>query len=115
MGYRYFNTFGVETAFPFGFVLSYTIFPYENLSLSNQQFDAGLTLSIDIVNTGKLAGKEVVSLYIAAPHTSMDKPSMELKGFANTKAGSPGERQTLHCRNGSMLMIALRPFFYTLG
>ncbi|MCB9294493.1 MAG: glycoside hydrolase family 3 C-terminal domain-containing protein [Lewinellaceae bacterium] len=95
VGYRYFSTFGVKTAFPFGFGLSYTDFSYENLSLGDKAFDGALSVSVDIVNTGTAAGREAAQLYLSAPQASLDKPALELKGFAKTKLLQPGERQTL--------------------
>lgn len=95
VGYRYFNTFGVKTSYPFGFGLSYTSFSYKNLSISSKKFKESMTISIKITNTGKVDGKEVVQLYISAPRKSMDKPTIELKGFAKTKLLKPGESETI--------------------
>lgn len=95
VGYRYFNTFNVKPAFPFGYGLSYTSFSYSNLKLSSAQLNGKITASITIQNTGKTAGKEVVQLYITAPGKSMNKPTIELKAFAKTKLLAPGEKQTL--------------------
>jgi beta-glucosidase len=95
VGYRHYATKKVKTAYPFGFGLSYTTFKYSDLKLSAAEFGAGLTASVTITNTGKVAGRDVVQLYVSAPGQSMPKPAIELKGFAKTKALAPGEAQTL--------------------
>lgn len=96
VGYRHYHSKGIETAFPFGFGLSYTTFKYESLELSNDQFEETITASVSIKNVGEVAGREVVQLYLSAPDQSMEKPAMELKGFAKTRMLQPGERQTLN-------------------
>jgi beta-glucosidase len=95
VGYRYFNTFKIKPAYEFGFGLSYTNFSYSNLTLSSKTFSGKITARVTITNKGSVAGKEVVELYLSAPHKSMDKPSEELKGFAKTNFLKPGESQTL--------------------
>lgn len=95
VGYRYYNSFNVKTAYPFGYGQSYTKFGYSNLKLSSKTFNNKLIVTVDITNRGNIAGKEVVQLYISAPVTKIDKPAVELKGFAKTKLLKPGETQTL--------------------
>jgi beta-glucosidase len=95
VGYRYYETFKVKPAYEFGFGLSYTNFTYSNLKLSSQKFTGNITVTVDIKNSGAVAGKEVAELYLSAPSVKIDKPSLELKGFAKTKLLQPGESQTL--------------------
>lgn len=95
VGYRYFSSFGVKPVYPFGFGLSYTQFAYSNLKLSSDKFNKKITATVVVKNTGKVPGKEVVQLYLSAPVKSIDKPKLELKGFAKTGLLKPGESQTL--------------------
>ena len=95
VGYRYYNTFDVKPAYEFGYGMSYTNFAYSNIKLSSPVLNKSITVSIDITNTGKAAGKEVAQLYITAPSGKLQKPAEELKGFAKTKLLQPGEKQTL--------------------
>lgn len=95
VGYRYYNTFKVATAYEFGYGLSYTNFSYSNLKLSSTAFNGKITATVDITNTGKTAGKEVVQLYLSAPAVQLNKPSQELKGFAKTNLLQPGQKQTI--------------------
>jgi beta-glucosidase len=95
VGYRYYNTFNVKTAYDFGYGLSYTKFKYQDLKLSSKVFKGKVVVKVKISNIGKIAGKEVVQLYISAPGKSMDKPKLELKKFAKTKLLVPRESQEL--------------------
>ncbi len=94
VGYRYFDSFGKQVSYPFGYGLSYTTFEYANPAI---KADNGIyTLSVDVKNTGKFAGKEVVQLYVSAPNSAgMNKPDKELKAFAKTRDLQPGETATV--------------------
>lgn len=95
VGYRYFSTFDLKTSYPFGFGMSYTNFSYNDLKLSDNNLKEKIEISIKVTNMGKVAGKEVVQLYVTAPTGFLDKPTIELKGFAKTKLLAPGESQNL--------------------
>ena len=94
IGYRYYETMRVKPSYEFGYGLSYTGFEYSNLKLSSSSFSGSLTVTADVKNTGKVAGRETAQLYLSAPAGKIDKPVMELKGFAKTQVLQPGESQT---------------------
>lgn len=89
VGYRYFTSAGKEVSFPFGYGLSYTTFEYSGAKISQSGND--FIASVTVKNTGKVAGKQVVELYISAPAGKLEKPVCELKAFAKTKNLNPGE------------------------
>lgn len=95
VGYRYYNTFKVPVAYEFGYGLSYTTFDYSNLKLVSNNFSGKLTFSVDVKNTGSVAGREAVQIYIGSPSAKMKKPEETLAAYAKTRLLNPGESQTL--------------------
>ncbi|MBM7652393.1 glycoside hydrolase family 3 N-terminal domain-containing protein [Neobacillus cucumis] len=85
-----------QPLYPFGFGLSYTTFNYDNLVVNSPEVtkDSLTTISVDVTNTGKRAGEEVVQLYISDLVASRVRPVKELKGFKKVNL-QPGERQTV--------------------
>ena len=79
VGYRYYLTAAKEVRFPFGYGLSYTTFEYKNLKVKQKEKE--LIVSVDVTNTGKVEGAEVVEIYITAPQNNTHKALRELKGF----------------------------------
>jgi len=93
VGYRYFDTFNREVAYPFGYGLSYTTFQFSapKVKVSGGQ----VSVSVTVRNTGSVSGKEVAQVYVSAPKGRIEKPAQELKAFAKTRELKPGEQQTL--------------------
>jgi beta-glucosidase len=92
VGYRAFDELGRDVLFPFGFGLSYTQFAYSDLRVSSTEFALGqpLEVSVDVSNTGPVAGKEIVQLYVRDPQARLRRPPKELKAFAKVSL-NPGE------------------------
>ena len=93
VGYRHFTTNKVKALYPFGYGLSYTSFAYGKPAVSVSGDE--VTVSVDITNTGKTAGKEIAQVYVQAPKSDVVRPARELKAFAKTKTLAPGEKETL--------------------
>ncbi|WP_027687347.1 beta-glucosidase family protein [Rhizobium leguminosarum] len=96
VGYRYYDLKAVTPAFPFGHGLSYTTFAYENMSLDCQKVESGTccTATVTIRNTGLVAGKEIVQLYVRPVKSGLKRPIRELKAFAKVYL-EPGEAKTV--------------------
>lgn len=98
VGYRYYDTKGIEPLYPFGYGLSYTSFEFSGMKVSQRDYsnasEAPLTVSVDVTNTGEMAGSEVVQLYIHDPKSALDKPEKELKAFAKVRL-EPGETKSV--------------------
>ncbi len=96
VGYRYFDKHPEKILFPFGYGLSYTTFSIDNLKLKKKVFPSGepVKFSIDVTNTGKLEGKEVVQVYISDPVSRVVRPVKELKAFEKVNL-KPGETKTV--------------------
>lgn len=84
IGYRWFEQQHIKPTFEFGHGLSYTSFALANMQLSTDVYngDGELTITVEVTNTGKVAGAEVVQLYVNDVKASVPRPSKELKGFA---------------------------------
>jgi beta-glucosidase len=95
VGYRYYNTFKVKPAYEFGYGLSYTTFTYGKLQVSAPTLTNKITASLKVTNSGPVAGKEAVQLYVHAPTGALPKPESELRAFAKTGLLAPGQSQTL--------------------
>lgn len=93
VGYRWFDTKNLQVSYPFGYGLSYTSFEYSKPSVKRN--DEKVLIEVTIKNTGKVAGKEAVQLYVEAPAGKLDKPIHELKAFGKIKMLQPGESQTI--------------------
>lgn len=107
VGYRYFDSFGVAPAYPFGFGLSYTDFDLkcEKITLVGSQ----VTVSAKVTNVGsEYSGKEVAQLYVSAPEGAMDKEYQSLAAFGKTRLLAPGETQIMDLRFDLTRMASYR-------
>jgi beta-glucosidase len=96
IGYRYYDSKEIPVLFPFGHGISYTTFDYSSPRVSATSFRDvdGLTVSVDVSNTGKFAGKEIVQVYVHDQKSRLVRPKKELKGFAKVEL-QPGETKTV--------------------
>ena len=94
VGYRYFATAGKPVSYPFGYGMSYTTFSYSKPTVKVEK-NGKVTATVTVTNTGSVAGKEVVELYVTAPDGGLVKPVYELKGFVKTKNLKPGSSETV--------------------
>jgi beta-glucosidase len=96
IGYRYYDAKQMAVLFPFGYGLSYTTFAYNNPRVSQKTFKDvdGITVTLDVTNTGSRAGKEIVQVYVHDQKSGLVRPEKELKGFAKVEL-QPGETKTV--------------------
>ena len=93
VGYRYFDTFGLDVAYPFGYGLSYTTFDRQVLDVRIDWEQ--LVLMVKVANTGRVPGQDVVQVYVSAASVRIPKPYQELKGFCKTACLEPGESEVV--------------------
>jgi beta-glucosidase len=101
VGYRYYDSGGIDVLFPFGHGLAYTTFVYSDLAVSEAKVAAGeeLTVTITVTNSGRRAGWEVVQVYVRDLESTTFRPEQELRGFAKVRLG-PGESQRIELTLG---------------
>lgn len=93
VGYRYFESFGKKTAFPFGYGLSYTTFAYEHVRFSADAEQ--IELIVRVQNTGAYLGKAVLQLYVSKPNDRLEHPLCEMIAFGKTPSLAPGQSAEL--------------------
>jgi len=96
VGYRYYDTFGVEPAYPFGHGLSYTKFEYSDLK--TEVTEDSIKVRFKVKNIGNCPGKEVAQVYVSPPRGRIPKPLQELKGFHKTRELKPGEIEEIEIK-----------------
>ena len=89
VGYRHFDTKGIEVSYPFGYGLSYTNFGYEDVKVD--VLNDTINVSLSVKNIGETAGKEVVQVYVAKQNSKIERATQELKAYAKTKSLQPNE------------------------
>ena len=96
IGYHYYDLKKIPVMFPFGHGLSYTTFEYSNARVSAKNFKDvdGVKVTVDVTNTGNLAGKEIVQVYVHDQKSGLIRPAKELKGFATLEL-HPGENKSV--------------------
>ena len=96
VGYRYYDKKKIDVLFPFGYGLSYTTFKYSGFSISktNIKDTDTIDVSVTVTNTGKVAGKEIIELYVRDETNAAVRPEKELKNFVKVFL-EPGESKTV--------------------
>lgn len=96
VGYRYYDKKKMPVRWAFGHGLSYTTFEYGNLRMPDGTLgdEGSVKVTVDVTNTGAVAGKEVVQLYVSDKNGTAGRPVKELKGFSKA-ALMPGETKTV--------------------
>jgi len=95
IGYRYTDKYNMKPSYPFGYGLSYTQFSYDNIQFN--QTDSLVTISVEITNTGDVAGDEIVQLYVSDVNPVVERPEKELKNFKRISL-NPGETKQISMR-----------------
>ena len=93
VGYRYFDSMGIEPLFPFGYGLGYGMFSHVVVEMKANWKQ--VVLSVESTNIGKYEDRDVVQIYVSAPQGKLIKPFQELKGFGKTKKLKPGETECI--------------------
>ncbi len=94
VGYRYYDTFGIEPKYPFGHGLSYTDFKIQTMDVTIKK--TTVEAKVKVMNIGKKhAAKEVVQLYVSCPDGRLEQPYQVLAAFAKTDTLKPGQSQTV--------------------
>ena len=94
VGYRHHDTRNIEPLFPFGFGLGYTRFSWGEAQASATRMGAeGVTVTVDVANTGDRTGSELVQLYVRPPVSALERPDKELRAFTKLRL-MPGEKGT---------------------
>ena len=96
VGYRFFDSFGLDVLFPFGYGLGYTDFSVGKASVKVNGPE--VEVSARITNKGKYKGKETLQVYVSCPHGRLDRESKSLAGFAKTDELDPGKSRTVKVR-----------------
>ena len=99
VGYRWYQSNGIETLYNFGHGLSYTTYEYSDIRVSSDKFNSGddLSVSFTIKNTGNYGGMETAQLYVQDIESSIPRPIKELKGFVKVDL-KPGESKTVQIK-----------------
>lgn len=107
VGYRYYTTKGLKPMFPFGFGMSYTTFSYSGLFIDKSVIseDEKAVVTLKVKNSGKVAGKEIIQLYIHDDHSSIPRPELELRHFTKIEL-LPGEEKKVN------FVLSFRDFSY---
>lgn len=92
VGYRYYDKYKDDVWFPFGHGLSYTTFEYSDMAIEKKKEGIGVKVSLKVKNTGDVAGKEIVELYVSHKDSVVLKPEKELKEFTKIYL-EPGEEK----------------------
>ncbi len=93
-GYRYYDTFGIPVAWPFGFGLSYTTFSYSDLTCASAYAGGPLTVTLTVRNDGTVAGDEIVQFYVKNPECTYLRANRELRAFTKVHL-EPGESKSV--------------------